>query len=123
MLLNDFFFIKALTNDDGACRATIGLDPAHRIFEGHFPGQPVVPGVCMMMIAREVLRSCLAEKKLSLVRADHAKFLLPIDPRVNPEVTIELKYAAQENEEMKVTARLFQADATFFKYQAVFRIS
>ena len=29
----------------------VEIDPTHPIFEGHFPDQPVLPGVCMVQIA------------------------------------------------------------------------
>ena len=55
MLINDFYNchdIEAHENEYG-CR--IVFNAAHDIFKGHFPGQPVVPGVCMMEMVKELL--------------------------------------------------------------------
>lgn len=123
MLLNDFFFISAEHQEEGVLHATLTLDATHRIFDGHFPGQPVVPGVCMMMMVREVLQASLEGRTVQLLRADHAKFLSLIDPRMHPSVELELRYSAQLENEMKVTSRLYKAEIIFFKYQALFRIS
>ena len=32
------------------------LNPQHAIYSGHFPQQPVVPGVCMLQIIKRVHR-------------------------------------------------------------------
>ncbi|MEJ0079486.1 MAG: hypothetical protein WDM78_00620 [Puia sp.] len=40
------------------------------IFSGHFPGQPVLPGVCMMEMVAEVLGVYL-KKLISHIRAVH----------------------------------------------------
>lgn len=31
------------------------LNPQHAIYSGHFPQQPVVPGVCMLQIIKECI--------------------------------------------------------------------
>lgn len=33
----------------------VRLDAAHPIYAGHFPGNPVLPGVCTLQIVRECL--------------------------------------------------------------------
>ena len=50
MLMNDFYTISDLQTEEFSisCKATFNKD--HDIFNGHFPGQPVVPGVCMMQM-------------------------------------------------------------------------
>lgn len=33
----------------------VRLDAAHPVYAGHFPGNPVLPGVCTLQIVRECL--------------------------------------------------------------------
>ena len=55
ILLNEFYTILQRTPGPGVVKATISINKKHRILEGHFPGLPVVPGVCMLQIVRELM--------------------------------------------------------------------
>jgi 3-hydroxyacyl-[acyl-carrier-protein] dehydratase len=112
MILGDLFQAK-MQHDPGVITAQLTLNAAHPIFEGHFPTQPVVPGVCMMLLMRELLENALGQP-LSLVSADHAKFLTMLRP--GDTVQAEIHYTP----DLKITARLFNQAATYFKYQATF---
>jgi 3-hydroxyacyl-[acyl-carrier-protein] dehydratase len=119
MLAGDFFIVKSIDSSEDMIRAKLELNPSHPIFEGHFPGQPVVPGVCMMQIIKELLEMILKEKT-RLIKADSVKFLSMIDPRLIKIVDSEIKYTIIGNCEVEVFASLFSESTTFFKYRAVF---
>jgi len=119
MLAGDFFIIKDIHSGGNETEAVLEINAEHEIFRGHFPGQPVVPGVCMMQIIREILEKVLS-KKTRLIRADHAKFLSMIDPRVNPMIKASLKYSIAENGEIEVISSLSHESTIFLKYRAVF---
>lgn len=46
MLLNDFYKLKEQTESNGDWSFKVELNPNHSIYTGHFPNQPIVPGVC-----------------------------------------------------------------------------
>ena len=91
---------------------------AHPIFEGHFPGRPVVPGVCMMQTIQELLE-LMSQKKVLLKKASNMKFLNMIDPNAHPRVVVDVQYKLQEGE-IKVTASLKYEALTFVKFQGTF---
>ncbi|TWW00916.1 3-hydroxyacyl-ACP dehydratase [Chitinophaga pinensis] len=91
---------------------------AHPVFEGHFPGRPVVPGVCMMQTVQELLEGML-QKKVILKKAANMKFLNMIDPNSHPRVEAAVQYKLQEGE-IKVTASLKYEEITFMKFQGTF---
>ncbi|GEM_PF-46145 len=70
----------------------VELREDHSIYEGHFPGQPVVPGVCTLTIIREQL-SRLLGKPLMFATIKEVKYIGMIVPeaglRVNFSLTIE----------------------------------
>ena len=55
MLLNDFFFIQRVESGEKSLHAFLTIDRNHRIFNGHFPAVPIVPGVCMMQMMKEIM--------------------------------------------------------------------
>ena len=55
MLLNDFFTINDKVSSATEIWAELFINADHKIFEGHFPNQPVVPGVCMMHMLHNFL--------------------------------------------------------------------
>lgn len=62
MLVGNFYMASEQTADSGYFKALITFNAAHAIFEGHFPGQPVVPGVCMMQLVQEQLQAATRQQ-------------------------------------------------------------
>ena len=55
------FELLELQADADGWRCLIEVPPSSPYFEGHFPGQPVLPGVAQLEIVVDLLRRCLAE--------------------------------------------------------------
>ncbi|MCG8430910.1 MAG: hypothetical protein MJA29_07045 [Candidatus Omnitrophica bacterium] len=71
-------FLKEVRRDEeGIIRAGISFPPAFSGFKGHFPGRPVVPGVCKIMLVCVLLEAVL-RRPVSLKRILKAKFLAPV---------------------------------------------
>lgn len=118
MLENNFFYIRQLDKEDGKVQAQLELNPGHPIFEGHFPGQPVVPGVCMVQMVKEILQQSL-NLRLQLQSADHIKFLSIIDPRQTQDIKAEITYKQEENE-VDIVASLQKEEGVSLKLKGRF---
>ena len=121
MLVNDFFTISKLEKDVFEIKAELVINANHKIFEGHFPGHPVVPGVCMMQMVKEIIEKVIGEKT-NLVRAGEMKFLAIIDPKENNMIWATLKYNIEENGNMAVSATLFKESLIYFKFKGLFAL-
>jgi 3-hydroxyacyl-[acyl-carrier-protein] dehydratase len=119
MLQGDFFHVTSLDSADHTTRAMLEINPAHVIFEGHFPGQPVVPGVCMMQMVKEITEAVLG-RETRLVKADQLKFLALLIPAESRQLRMELKLSARENGETGVDAQLLNESTLFFKFKGSF---
>ena len=119
ILLDDFYTIKNLTKVDSAVNAELELNASHKIYEGHFPGQPVTPGVCMMQMVKEIIETVL-QRETRLVRASEMKFLLMIIPGENNIINAQIKYSIDENEGIHVIAALLKDNTTYFKFKGLF---
>ena len=119
MLLNDFFTINEKESSATEIWAEILINADHKIFEGHFPGQPVVPGVCMMQMIKEILEQ-VTGKKTNLAKAHEMKFLAIIDPVQNNNISATLKYSIAEEGAVIVTAALFKETLIHFRFKGQF---
>lgn len=97
-ILKDFYQINSCEKtEEGKFSAHISLNPKHDIFNGHFPGNPVTPGVCMMQIVKD-LSEKISEKKLFLTSASNIKFMAIINPEETPELKLDFDFTEKENE-------------------------
>ena len=122
MLLNDFFTINDKVFSATEIWAELYINADHKIFEGHFPNQPVVPGVCMMQMIKEIVEHVLG-KETNLVKAADIKFLAVINPQQNNMVHASIKYADDESGNINIVASLFKDELVHFKFKGMFQVS
>jgi len=115
LLLNNLYTIQSLSETDNLIQATITLKSDHAIFSGHFPGQPVLPGVCMMEMVAEVMGVCL-NSSYRISGGPLIKFLRMIDPRMNPLIQLEIKYHISTLS-TSTNGRIFSGSDVFMKFQ------
>ena len=77
-----------------AAGATIRLLPESPVYQGHFPGYPITPGVCLVEIALELIAEMAGQaghdEKVRLVGAKNIKFTSPIIPVEGMELRFNL---------------------------------
>jgi 3-hydroxyacyl-[acyl-carrier-protein] dehydratase len=106
-----------MTAPGNQIQVVVALSPDHAIFKGHFPGQPVLPGVCMMQMIAEITGEH-SKQSFRITGAPMIKFLHMIDPRRNPVIHLEIKY---EPNGSKTTAsgKIFFGAQIFMKFQVI----
>ncbi len=123
MPLSDFYQLNIISvqslTDKTKIEAEIILNPAHPIFKGHFPNLPVVPGVCMVQIVKEIAEKQL-QQKLFLSYASNIKFLSVLNPEVHQRVNVEVQWMQSISSEYAIESKLFFGEVTFFKMRANF---
>ncbi|MCW3160987.1 3-hydroxyacyl-ACP dehydratase [Chryseobacterium oryctis] len=97
-ILTDFYTLELYEQaENGGFIANINLNKNHDIFKGHFPGNPVTPGVCMMQIVKELTEE-FTGKKLFLKTASNVKFMAIINPFETPALKLQLDINENEDE-------------------------
>lgn len=120
MLKNDFYRIIDAQYSSGTAELSLQLNALHPIFDGHFPGQPVVPGVCLLQIVKDTLESAL-NYPVVLTKADYLKFIAPVVPAEDQLLQMQVKYASGEDNLIKASAVLKADTVACFKFQGIFR--
>lgn len=121
MLLDSFFKILSLEIAGNKAKAKIELNPIHKIYDGHFPGMPVVPGVCMMQMLKETTEKIVV-RKIEFLKGDQIKFIAVIEPLKTKEFELEINYSINENGQLNVSADLFNGAIKYFKFRGVFTL-
>jgi 3-hydroxyacyl-[acyl-carrier-protein] dehydratase len=120
ILLNDFFTIYDKVSSETEIWAELRINANHKIFEGHFPNQPVVPGVCMMQMIKEILEQVIG-KETNLAQAADMKFLAVINPLENNLIHASIKYTTDETGAVNVVSSLFKDELVHFKFKGQFK--
>jgi 3-hydroxyacyl-[acyl-carrier-protein] dehydratase len=120
MLKDDFFTISSIQKENNSFKIVLELNAIHKIFEGHFPGQPVVPGACMLQIVKEVTEIIL-NKKVQLTKADNLKFLQLINPNEHRTLQMGLTFNISEGGIANVSANLLNGSSVCFKFSGSFQ--
>ena len=81
------------------------LLPNHKIYEGHFPSQPVVPGVCTLTIIRECIGKILS-REVSFKTIKECKYLSALIPENEVGITISITLT----DENKIIANVERSD-------------
>lgn len=120
MLIEGLYTIKSLEQNEQEVKASVKLNAAHEVFKGHFPGSPVMPGVCMIQMIKELTEQTL-NKKLFLNVASNVKFMAIINPVVNETIDLILNIAETDGI-VKVKNVTSYGDTVALKLSATFKI-
>lgn len=118
MMLDDFFTYSEASVDGELFQAQIQLNAGHSIFKGHFPGNPIVPGVCQMQMIKETLEHFFG-KPYRLTEAREIKFLAMINPVETPELQLECKLIKIDETSVKVQGMLLSGEKKCLKIKGV----
>lgn len=79
MVLNNFYSVVNTEKKENEVITEILINKSHEIYNGHFPGRPVTPGVILMQLFKEE-----AERQtgceLMLQSANNVKFTSVVNP-------------------------------------------
>ena len=118
-LLNDFFDLILIRITENKFHVEVELNPDHEIFLGHFPGKPVVPGVCMVQMLKEVL-TCYYNKEFTMKEASQLKFLAILNPNEVKSLSIQFTVVKRENDCMVVTGTFQKDELIYMKFKGTF---
>jgi 3-hydroxyacyl-[acyl-carrier-protein] dehydratase len=119
MLIEELYNIQSFREDDGSVAASVKLNKGHEVFKGHFPGNPIMPGVCMIQLIKELTERAL-DRELFLSVVSNVKFMAIINPEKNDTVQVVLTIS-EEEETVKVKNTVSFDDTLALKLNATFK--
>ncbi|WKK56997.1 hypothetical protein [Sphingobacterium sp. BN32] len=117
MLIPDFYTVLQSNLTETQVDAQIKLNAQHPIFQGHFPDNPVTPGVCMLQICKELTETA-TNKSLKISSCKNVKFTALINPFTDPELQINLAIKS-ESSSYKISGTAYFGDTLAIKISAL----
>lgn len=100
-LLDSLYTIVSDNPVENGHEFDLRLNPEHFIYQAHFPGEPITPGVCIMQIAVELFEVAI-KTPIALECVKNIKFLRIISPDEVTEVKYSLQKISKEDGSRKV---------------------
>lgn len=97
----NLYTIRSMEGTGEILRVSIAIKRDHPVFDGHFPGNPVLPGVCTLQIEGELLSKYL-DKRLMLIKSENIKFISPVIPTENTLLNYEINLSFKEENILSV---------------------
>ncbi len=108
LLRNNLYTVTHKEVDGLKGHFVLALNPSCFIYQAHFPGEPITPGVCIVQMGKELLEDLLEEnlqKKvgLEISKVKNVKFLSVISPNESTVITYQMKKVemSEDGSEMK----------------------
>lgn len=107
--------------EEGHYAFRAGLDTSHPVYLGHFPGHPVLPGVCTLQLVRECLnRGTGCKFRYAAIR--ECKFLGMVVPGESGPLEIDILLGDRdEPATRKLTCTVAENDRKILKLKGTVR--
>ncbi len=119
-MLRDLFTMESVTAENRcAFLAKASVDANHPVFHGHFPGIPVLPGVCSLYLIRTCTEHFLG-CNMRYNTVDSCKFTAMIDPLRNEKISVQVNIK-QGEEGIQIRALMLYGNRTVLKLHATMK--
>lgn len=98
--------------------AHVELDPDHQVFQGHFPGHPVTPGVIQLRMVHELLEMYF-QKPLTWHQTVKCKFVNLLNPLEDPIIDIDVSFIINMKT-ISVKAQITKGPVRFLEYSGTY---
>ena len=119
MVIKDLYSFRVSSRKGNEISALVSINPAHPVYKGHFPGFPISPGVCQVLMIREILEEELGTS-LVLTGARQIKFTAVHEPGKYPEIDATISFE-RNGDRLRVDARLQKNEKVFIKFKGEYR--
>lgn len=118
MLITQFYTILSQeTRAEMAWTVNVELNEHHSIYQGHFPGNPVLPGVCTLQIIKECLAGIMGSA-FQYTQVNSCKFLSAINPSQTPRLQLDLTAKPLEDNHIQLIVEGKTGETDFIKLKA-----
>jgi 3-hydroxyacyl-[acyl-carrier-protein] dehydratase len=120
MMIDDLYSYEITNHIPGnEIEATIVVNEKSSIYAGHFPDFPITPGVCQLLMIKEILAEEL-NTPLKLSRAKVIKFTAMHQPGKVKKISAKISFAIDTLDVIEVKALLYDGETKFLNFKGEF---
>ena len=101
---DELFIISGIIEDSEGYQVCVSIEPSHPILKGHFPGHPLVPGVCLLVLFRRILKNIHHPCEFVLC-CDSLKFVKVLSPDLYSNFEVFVVGGSDENERITIKVK------------------
>ena len=120
ILLDELYTITSQHDVDQATSFLVALRPESVIFGAHFPGEPIMPGACIVQMVLELTSLWRKQPTLSITKVNNLKFLSVIKPGETPSLAVNLELRQDDESTLQVRGSLRDEATEFTKFSLTF---
>lgn len=89
--MDEFYKIISTQEGQDYTEYIVKINKEHKVFTGHFPGNPIVPGVMSMMMVRECIENKIGRKTrfASISQCKYQQAIIPDDNQLIIRISID----------------------------------
>lgn len=116
MILLDNLYTIVSTPEESteAVRFQIRLNADSVIFKAHFPGEPIMPGACIVQMVQELF-SVWTKREVEIAKIVNLKFLSVIKPDEVLDLDVAIKIKNEEDQQVHINADIVKDETTYTK--------
>ncbi|MBO6026686.1 MAG: beta-hydroxyacyl-ACP dehydratase [Bacteroidales bacterium] len=117
--LDQLFIEKETVETTEGFTVVVRCNPAHPVYQAHFPGNPITPGACLLQTAGALFQRKLG-KPLFLKSSKNIKYLSILIPEEGKEVKFSFSHVVEGETECKVQVVIADDSVVYTKMTLVF---
>lgn len=118
MKLEGFYYqlVEKSRKETGSAVYHVELLPDCKVYQGHFPGNPVCPGVFNMQLIKECAEKETG-KSLHVDKVKQCRLTALATPKTSPKLNVCIQVDAIDDAHYQVVASIYNADHVFMEYK------
>lgn len=113
---------------DNQITAQVLIQKDSIIYQAHFPGDPITPGVCQLQLIQDVFNTAFPQYDAQLQHAKQIKYVDVLRPTLYNKVDVHIEFDLnQEDADKKnlvqINASISSEDVVFFKGKLSYQIN
>jgi 3-hydroxyacyl-[acyl-carrier-protein] dehydratase len=118
LLIEDLYSYEIMVHVDQEIHATIHLNEQSTVYKGHFPGFAITPGVCQVLMVKEILEGAL-RVSLRLSEGKSIKFTSMHEPGKERAIDARITYTRSGNQ-ISADGKLYRGETRYLKIRCEF---
>ena len=114
MLIENYYTVLSRQHQEDADVFHVSMNADCAVYKGHFPGEPISPGVCNIQMIKECLEEVVGQRLL-LDTIQQCRLTTLVTPIAYPELDVRIQVVKRDAERVSFKAQLGQGEESYLE--------